>query len=1350
MRKKNGDHNKNNNYQNDIEMSIPLKEINEEEINNNEDEENIKSKYTNFWDLSILSRIFFYWSTYAMKISNKTSLKTHHLLKYLRLKDTRSDLSELKNLWNLNEQSKINKFLSSSLLFVILRTNIFRIISLILQQFFNTIMKTSQIFFLRQIILVFKNKNNPKSEKPYFSLIPTIIIYIFIKTLHVISRSHIKYSEYMLGRKTSNQIASLIYEKIMTISNKGKEYFNEGDIMNFIQVDSESLGRFFYYFPKTIVFPFQFAMYMYMLFLFFGWTFIFGFLTFILLMIISLIIQYFYIRNQFKYLKDKDKRIFDTTETFRFLKIIKLYNWEDNFIDKINYRREIEIKSMTKIENFSVITGFIHWSIPLLLSVVSIGSYTFFTGKILDLANLMTSIDIFDTMSGPLTKFPVFLKSMLNAFISMNRISKFLKLKNGEKYYCENDNKEISILIKNGNFGKINLDNNNNKYNNRNNSINMNKDDNIKKYLINDLNIEIKKRELIAIIGETGSGKTCLINSLLGSIDPYFNKENFIINGTFSYASQNPWIINETIKNNIIFFQNFDVERYEKILNLCQLEIDLKNFPAGDFTEIGGNGINISGGQKSRINLARCVYRNSDIYLLDDPISSVDAIVSQNIFDKLFVEFLKDKTRIIVTNDIKNLHKFDKIIFIERGKCIFQGKFQELENLEFFKEFKKYKITNNINDNNKINDEINTDSNNNKNIHSNKNNNITSEEDSEENKIKKKLSTFSEEIELIQKENYKKKGKLTIEEEQSKGKVNIQIYNQFIILLGGYIISITIIIIAIIWQVTKVNSNIFLTNWSEGKTQKKDNLYNFLIYCEIGLSSIFCNFLKDFLISRTGINLNKKLHDSMLLHLIKAPINLFHDTIPIGQIINRLTYDLEKSKEVSKDYSSSLKSLCTLIGAIIVCIQYNKSCFFLSPLLLLIGYYLTKFYINAGRDLNRLDGISRSPILSLYSESLIGLNTIKAFNKENNLKEIFFNKLDDYFSVVNFKFGSSSFFDLAFDLVTIIFISFILIYVIIFQDNFSPQGVSLLIKYSISFSDEVLNFISHLIEIEKSMISIERCINYTKIIQEKSGEIKTIDNALKKSNWPKEGKITFENYTMRYRPNLSPSLNNINLEIKSNEKIGIVGRTGSGKSSLFLSLFRIIESEKGKILIDNIDISKIGLKLLRKKLTIVPQDPILFKGNLKNNLDPQNIFSNEEILKKINEVGLFKIMKENGRNINKGINMKIKENGNNLSLGEKQLICFIRALLRNNQIILLDEATASVDQKTENLIQNLIDKFFTNKTLIIIAHRIETVKKCDKIIVMQNGKIIEFDTPKNLLKKKEGIFKNFDDSNLYS
>jgi ATP-binding cassette subfamily C (CFTR/MRP) protein 1 len=1252
-----------------------------------------------------------------MKISNKTSLKIHHLLNYLRLTETRSDLKELKNLWysKNKEKSKFNKFISSHLLLVIVRINIFGIISLILQQFFNTGMKTSQIFFLRQIILVFKNRKDPKSQKSYFSLIPTIIIYILIKVLHVISRSHIKYSEYMLGRKTSNQIASLIYEKTMTISNKGKENFNEGDIMNFIQVDTESLGRFFYYFPKTIVFPFQFSMYMYMLFVFFGKTFIFGFLTFIILMIISLIIQYFYIRNQFKYLKDKDKRIFDTSETFRFLKIIKLYNWEDDFIEKINYRREIEIKSMTKIENFAVITGFIHWSIPLLLSVVSIGSYTYFTGQILDLPNLMTSIDIFDTMSGPLTKFPVFLKSMLNAFISMNRISKFLKMENSEKYYCESNNKEISIYIKNGNFGKINIENNN--------KISIN--NNIKKYLINDLNLEIKKGELIAIIGETGSGKTCLINSLLGSIDPYFNKQNFIINGNFSYASQNPWIINETIRNNILFFQEFNSKRYEKILNLCQLETDLNYFPAGDYTEIGGNGTNISGGQKSRINLARCVYRNSDIYLLDDPISSVDAIVSQNIFDQLFVDFLKDKTRIIVTNDIKNLEKFDKIIFIERGKCIFQGEFKELEKLDFFKEFKKYKYTSKLNDNNNNNNdnEINTK------INNVGNNNIINEENNIH-KIKKKEHTFSEEIALIQKENYKKKGKLTSEEEQSKGRVNLSIYNKFIILLGGYIRAFTIIIIAIIWQVTKVNANIFLTNWSEGNRKNKDNLYNFLIYCEIGLSSIFCSFLKDFLISRSGINLNKKLHDSMLFHLIKAPINLFHDTIPIGQIINRLTYDLEKSKEVSKDYSSFLKCLCTLIGAIIVCIQYNKSCLILSPLLLLIGYYLTKFYINAGRDLNRLNGINRSPILSLYSETLIGLNTIKAFKKEENLKEIFFNKLDDYFSVVNFKFGSSSFFDLAFDLVTIIFISFILIYVIIFQDNFSPQGVSLLIKYSISFSDEILNAISHLIEIEKSMISIERCINYTKIIQEKSGEIKTIDNALKKSNWPKEGKITFENYTMRYRPNLSPSLNNINLEIKSNEKIGIVGRTGSGKSSLFLSLFRIIESEKGKILIDNIDISQIGLKLLRKSITVIPQEPFLIEGNLRENIDPLGNYTKIEIENVLNSIGLDYLQ----------LNDEIEENGKNLSIGEKQLICIARAILRKSKVVLMDEATASIDYKTETLIQKSIEKVLKFSTVITIAHRIKTIINYDRILVLANGELIEFDTPKNLLSDKNGLF----------
>lgn len=1277
-----------------------------------------KKVISSFSELSIFNKLFFIWTFITMKISNKTSLKVSHLLSYIHLKETRSDLAFLRDIWFGNKEKGTKGYNSlkfSPLLLAIVRANAISLFGLFCATFLNTGLKFVQIFFLRELIIVFKHLSDPTSKEPKFSLIPSAIFFLSAKVIYIVANYQIKYLEEMIGKKTSNQISSLIYEKTMLTSASSRSKFSEGEIMNFIQIDSDSLGMFFYYFPKTIVFPFQFSMYMYMLFMFFGWSFIIGFMIFLVFLIISLIVQNLYIRSQFAYLKDKDKRMKLTSQTFHMLKVLKLYAWEDEFENRINEKREIELKSMKRILNLGVISQLIHWSIPLILSIVSVGVYTYISGAVLEVENLMTAIDIFDSMSGPLYRLPIFITSTLNAFISMNRINNFLKVKDFKKQYVSDtvNHPNTSILIENASFG--NIEN--------------------QKVLMSNVNVNIEKGELVAVLGETGSGKTCLINSIMGLMDKMSNNNEdnqFVINGTFSLASQIPWIMNETIRNNIIFHKNYDKKRYDKILELCQLEKDIDSFPGGDLTEIGANGANISGGQKARISLARCVYADADIYLFDDPISSVDSFVSMEIFTKMFYHYLRGKTRVIVTNDIRSIHMYDKIIFIEKGKVVFSGKYEDLITRSFYKEFVQSKISSadslsstdskTIINESKEQDEID------KTFRSN--NSSTSLDG-----LQLNSSNFPENNDY----QIQKKARLTKDEDQGKGRVGIMIYHKFFKYLGGYLFAFVLVFSSIAWQLAKVLSNVWLAKWTSQK--EPNNLYYFLIYSEIGFLSIFFLFLKDFLISRATLNINKSLHNIMLHPLIKAPINLFHDTIPIGQILNRLTHDLEKSKEVIKIFGNFLKGTCTLIGAIVVCCQYNIYCLFLSPILIILGIGIAYYYVNAGRDLNRLNGIARSPILTLYSETITGMNTIKAFNVEKEFSEIFFNKLDDYYTVVNYKLGAEAWFSMYLELLSEVYVFFILIYAVIFKSSFTAHAIGLLIKYSVSFSEEMCGVIDYIIEIERTLVSIERCDNYSKIIQEKADIIKTRDNGLKKVGWPQRGEIIFENVSLRYRPEIDLTLKNISLKIHPNEKIGIVGRTGSGKSTLSLALFRLVEIERGKIIIDDVETNQIGLKCLRSSLTIVPQDPTMFEGNLRFNLDPLNQYKDSEIINAINQVGLFSIMEENGRDISKGIDMSVRENGNNLSLGEKQLVCFARAILRNSKIVLLDEATASVDQKTERTIQQVLEKIFVNTTMIIIAHRIQTVNQCDKILVMDNGKVVEFDSPRNLLQKDNSIYK---------
>ena len=1323
------------------DLAIPLNDMNVSAINastndNNKNSNTTQSNYvpitisnadetnviTSFKQISFFKKMFFLWTLITMKISNKASLKISHLLSYIHLKETRSDLFFLREIWFGDEtkgKKGYNTYKFCPLLLAIIRANAISLFLLFCVTFINTGMKFVQIFFLRQLILVFKHLTDPSTKEPMFSLIPSVIFFLSAKVVYIVVNYQIKYLEEMIGKKTSNQISSLIYEKTMGTSASARSKFSEGQIMNYIQNDSDSLGMFFYYFPKTIVFPFQFSMYMFMLFKFFGYSFIFGFIIFLILMTVSFIVQKLYIQNQFLYLKDKDARMKITSQTFHMLKVLKLYAWEDEFESQINEKREIELKSMKKILNLGVISQFIHWSIPLILSIVSVGVYTYTSGVVLDIANLMTSIDIFDSMSGPLYRLPLFITSMLNAFISMNRISTFLKIKDAEKQYTTDittyPNK--SIKIENCSFGN-NVSN---------------------KILMSEVNLDIEKGELVAILGETGSGKTCLINSIMGLMDKMDNNP-FIINGSFALASQTPWIMNETIRNNIVFYKNYDEDKYKKILSLCQLEKDIENLPGGDLTEIGANGANISGGQKARISLARCIYADADIYLFDDPISSVDSYVSMEIFTKMFYEYLKGKTRIVVTNDVRSLNLCDKIIFIEKGKIIFSGKYDEIKNKEFYKDLVQAKLSsaNSISNNDNI---ITNHSDISTKIEEEKSNDIN-KESSCDNFTHHDLISLNESPSMFKEVNtyqISKKGKLTKDEDQGKGRMGLKIYHKFIQYTGGYLFVLVIVFASVAWQLAKVLSNVWLAKWTNATTS--ENLYYFLIYTQIGFLSIFFLFIKDFLISRATLIINRKLHNLMLHPLIKAPINLFHDTIPIGQILNRLTHDLENAKLVIKIGGNFLKGTCTLIGAIVVCCQYNKYCLILSPLLIFLGILIANYYVNAGRDLNRLTGISRSPILSLYSETITGMNTIKAFNVEDNFSELFFNRLDDYYTVVNYKIGASSWFSMFLELLSELYVFFILIYAVIFKSSFTASAIGLLIKYSVSFSEEMCGVIDYIIEIERTLVSIERCESYSKIIQEKADVIRSMDHSLSKSGWPTRGEIVFDDVSLRYRPEIDLTLKNISIRINPKEKIGIVGRTGSGKSTLSLALFRLVEIEKGKITIDDIDTAKIGLKCLRSSLTIVPQDPTLFEGNLRFNLDPLHQYKDSEIINSINQVGLFNLMQENGRDISKGIEIKVKENGANLSLGEKQMICFARAILRKSKIILLDEATASVDQKTERAIQDVLEKIFIDTTMITIAHRIQTVKKCDKILVMDNGRIVEFDSPQNLLKKDTGIFK---------
>jgi ABC-type multidrug transport system fused ATPase/permease subunit len=593
------------------------------------------------------------------------------------------------------------------------------------------------------------------------------------------------------------------------------------------------------------------------------------------------------------------------------------------------------------------------------------------------------------------------------------------------------------------------------------------------------------------------------------------------------------------------------------------------------------------------------------------------------------------------------------------------------------------------------------------------------------------------------------KGRLIKDEEMNEGSINKKLYFSFIIIMGGFIFFTLLVIVSATIQAFSLAGNIWLMEWSSGEND--NNLYSFLVYAEIHLFSLFFLFLKEFLFSVALLRMNKKLHNKMLNKIIHAPINLFHDIVPIGQIINRLTSDLDKCRAISKLLNLILRSFFMLLTSIVVCFHYNSLSLISAFVMILFGIIITNYYISAGRDLNRLDGISRSPIVTCFSETFSGARIIKSFKREENLKNRLFQFLNNYYYVISFKFGASNWYSLFLELSSYFYILFLVLFSSFFYDSFSPQAVALVIKYSISFSEQMLNTFCFISDMEKSMVSFERCDSYTKIIQEESNEEKKIKNIKDKSivNWPSKGRIQIINYTCKYRPETELVLKRINADINGGEKIGVVGKSGSGKSTLSLALFRVIEAYHGKIIIDDVDISEISLHKLRKNMCIIPQDPTLFESTVRDNVDPLKEYSDKEIFNILEELEFFdsQIFK-NKLYINnyskefmkQCLNYKIKENGGNISLGKKQLLCFARAVLKNSKIIIMDEATSSLDQKTQSIILKAIDKYFQNSTLFSIAHRIESVLNFDRIMVFDEGKLKEFDKPNELLKQKNSIF----------
>ena len=1183
----------------------------------------------------------------------------------------------------------------------------------------------------KEIITYFNvNKKRHKTLLINFNLQQLIIIMLINKLTALLSSRQIVFYVETLGKISTVQLNCLIYDKLLKIACYNKGTFNEGQIVNLIQADSEKFGIFISSSPEVIILPFKLIYSVYILFSFFHESFVIGFILLMVMIYLFFIFGSKEKKYQRQMMKAADIRMNLTTQIFNIIKTIKLYVWENIFLQKIKEKRAVELGHMKNKLRMQIWSNFTYWIADVVLYSVSIIFYNLIHHQ-MDTTKIITGIYIVNDLVIPMFNLPHFIRFYFETIISLIRIETFLSYKENEdkqiKYLSKDS--DYAVIIENVDFGvetKLNNINNNNDIeeedltsfkNNKkeeenaklklnqsdsgiNNIIIQKKEMNLglnnfnDKYnkknqegniitLLKNINFKIKKGEHICIIGEVGSGKTCLLNAIINNL-LVINKPkaegNIQLSGKVSFVSQNSWILNDTIEQNILFFKSMEREKYNKILSICQLKQDLQIFHKGDQTEIGEKGVNLSGGQKARLAIARAVYNDSDIYVFDDPLSSLDAYVGMNLFNQVFNDYLKEKTIIISTHALQYVSFFDKVFYINQGEIKFIGVPQELEKQEFYKEFKMAK------ERKRSIDKL-----------------LGSNEDTNENTNININGINEKEIQIIKKDEI-------INLSQKDGeKISFKLFMTFIAYSGGIIYLIELALCNIIWQVSQIYREYYLAMWSSKRNiTESENNQKMIYFVLMTIPGIIAVYYRQYYMVKGFIKYNIKMHDSLIQNLINAPINLFHDIVPRGNILNRLSKELNNSNVLSLAVSGTLRVMFQLGGAIIVCTLFNVWTLPLIIFLICVELYITKFCFYATQDIHKLVSNYRAPIFGVFGETLSGLPIIRAFNYEKNFTNKFYKKMNNYLKANIYQKGIIGWYGVHLDIVSFTLLSFILAFAYFMKEKYSPQSIGLLLTYSIKMIFYMYDAFKRFSFLTELLISLERCDTYTKVIQEKYRETdedkKLIlsDNDGNRNNKIKtfisKGKINFKNYSVRYRPDTPLILKNINLEIKPGEKIGVVGQTGSGKSTLLLCIFRILEASEGKIYIDDIDISQIGLELLRQSLTIIPQEPILLEGNIRDNIDPSKLHSDDEILDLLNEVGLRDFM------IGKNLDYKIEENGGNISVGEKQLICIARALLKKTKIILMDEATANIDYRNESILKQNINEDTKESTVITIAY----------------------------------------------
>ncbi|KAF8041794.1 hypothetical protein BT93_A0402 [Corymbia citriodora subsp. variegata] len=1109
-----------------------------------------------------------------------------------------------------------------------------------------------------------------------------------------------------LKLKLRSSIMTVIYKKCLSISLAEQAQFSSGEIQTFMSIDADRTVNLCNSFHDLWSLPLQIGVALYLLYMQVKFAFAAGVAITVLLIPVNKWISTLIAAATQKMMKQKDERIRRTGELLSHIRTLKMYGWEIIFSNWLLETRSSEVKHLKTRKYLDAWCVFFWATTPTLFSLFTFGLYTLM-GHQLDAATVFTCLALFNTLISPLNSFPWVINGLIDAFISTNRLSRFLRCPEHQHEQCAVGSSSLvsgssKCQFSSENMAVVMYDACCNWSSSNMQQLSL---------VLDHITLAIPKGSLVAVIGEVGSGKSSLLNAILGEMRLIHG--SISSSGSVAYVPQVPWIMSGTLCENVLFGEKYDAKRYSDTLQACALDVDVSLMAGGDMAYIGEKGINLSGGQRARLALARAIYRGSDILMLDDVLSAVDSQVARWILNHAILGPLTEKnTRILCTHNTQAISLADIVVVMDKGYVRWVGSPADLTISQYSAFFSTMKR------------------------------NTSLESHDQEHKISSMRANKDLQLDNSSQVNAGEVQEIIEEEERKEGKVEFAVYRNYAA-FSGWLVAVIIFLSAILMQASRNGNDLWLSYWVDttkgGMESASSTSFYLIVLCIFCVVNSILTLVRAFSFAYGGLRAAVRVHEILLQRLIDAPVKFFNQT-PSGRILNRFSSDLYTIDDSLPFILNILLANFVGLLGIAVILSYVQI-FFLSMLLPFWYMYskLQLFYRSTSRELRRLDSVTRSPIYASFTETLDGSSTIRAFKSQNFFFTRFTEQIWLYQQTSLSELTASLWLSLRLQLLAAFIISFVAVMSVVgsrglLPINFGTPGlVGLALSYAAPLVSLLGSFLTSFTETEKEMVSVERSLQYMDVPQEQLG-----GHPPPNLDWPSQGLIEFQHVTMRYMPSLPAALNDLTFTIPGGMQVGIVGRTGAGKSSVLNVLFRLNGLCGGRILVDCIDIDHITARDLRSRFAIVPQSPFLFEGSLRDNMDPYRVTDDQKIWNALEKCHMKEEVEVAG-----GLDIHVKESGVTFSIGQRQLLCLARALLKSSKVLCLDECTASVDARTASILQNTISNECRGMTVITIAHRISTVLDMDNILVLDHGTLVEQGNPHILLEDTSSRFSSF-------